>query len=1066
MAQVQRQTKLFAAEDYTAVYESYINANLQAYDFDTIRESMVTYIRENYPESYNDWVESAEFVSLLDVVARFGHALAFRIDINARNNFISTAERTDSVYKLANFLGYTPRRNTTASGFAKIVSVKTNEDVIGNNGTTLSGQEFNFENSTSADNLDNFINIMNAIFSSTNPFGSPRKQVTVDNVTNQFYNCNNEPNQIAFNFNGVAQGTQTVFNAYSSDYNTDTLRYEEKDPDPEGAFSILYKNDGQGVLSNNSGFFFGLKEGNLDFQDFNVTDAVSGITLDVDATDINQSDVWVQTINADGTVIKSWTKVNEVFGTNVIFNNLSNGVRDIYSVKSLFDNKISIQFADSTFGNLPNGIIRVWYRTSLNETYSLRPDDIGLKRINMTYKGADNNTYTATFVIQLKSTINTASSAESLDDIRVSAPQSYASQNRMITASDYNGFLGSQSDNMKKIKAVNRTHSGFSRYVDLKDPTGAYSDLRLFATDGTLFSTEKSKTTIASDVSAAVVFDAYVKKFISDDELINLYYQKFASTFVALKANYTLNSFTWQQSTQYPQTGYFVNSNVIYGVGQNQSSYLQLIKTGAMLKFTSGSNEYWAQVKRIYNNGLGVDNASGNPTGITPDDQGAIGLDIAIPSNSTLTTIYPAISRQFTKTERANIIEYIKAKQTFALKFDYINSAWEIVERSPLPSASTAQFPTAFDKSTLTDLDGTTNANPALNVYDNNWLIHISYESSNNVDKWKLIQRVLRYELSTNQIEFSNITNEYFMDGESRKKSRDRVKITDTSTTGLPSTTFYIWGYDFKTDGDKSGIYDPTKVILASVDADDNDRPDNPEAFSDVIGTNTITIDTDGDGDTETVPGKQNLRFEWTHSPDYNELIDPSFTNLIDVFTLSTTYDTKFRAYLKDTTGQVSMPSPDTITSLRSAFDDQTQRKAMSDSIVYRPANYKVIFGPKSDSEHRAKFRLIKMAGTKFTDNEIKNQVVNVIEEYFDPANWEFGETFYFTELAAYVHKELAGVVSSFVIVPLGTNAVFGDLFQITPFKDQLLIPDISITDIDIISGLTQANINLAQGSY
>ena len=44
----------------------------------------------------------------------------------------------------------------------------------------------------------------------------------------------------------------------------------------------------------------------------------------------------------------------------------------------------------------------------------------------------------------------------------------------------------------------------------------------------------------------------------------------------------------------------------------------------------------------------------------------------------------------------------------------------------------------------------------------------------------------------------------------------------------LHRSTFYIWGYDFKTDGDKSGIYDPTKVILTSVDADDNDRPDNP----------------------------------------------------------------------------------------------------------------------------------------------------------------------------------------------------------------------------------------------
>ena len=68
----------------------------------------------------------------------FWTCLKLPVDINARNNFISTAERTDSVYKLANFLGYTPRRNSTASGFAKIVSVKTNEDVIGNSGTTLS----------------------------------------------------------------------------------------------------------------------------------------------------------------------------------------------------------------------------------------------------------------------------------------------------------------------------------------------------------------------------------------------------------------------------------------------------------------------------------------------------------------------------------------------------------------------------------------------------------------------------------------------------------------------------------------------------------------------------------------------------------------------------------------------------------------------------------------------------------------------------------------------------------------------------------------------------------------
>ena len=242
MAQIQRQTKLFAAEDYTAVYESYINANFQAYDYDTIRDSMVEYIRTNYPESYTDWVESAEFVSLLDVIARFGHSLAFRVDLNARNNFLSTAEKTESVYKLSEFLGYTPRRNATASGFVKVISVKTNEDVIGNNGTTLAGQEFNFENSTTADNLDNFVNVMNAVFATTNPFGSPTKQVTIAGIQNQFYNLNNTADQLTFSFNGVAQGTSTIFNAYSVDYDTDMKNYVEKNPNPANAFTMLYKN--------------------------------------------------------------------------------------------------------------------------------------------------------------------------------------------------------------------------------------------------------------------------------------------------------------------------------------------------------------------------------------------------------------------------------------------------------------------------------------------------------------------------------------------------------------------------------------------------------------------------------------------------------------------------------------------------------------------------------------------------------------------------------------------------------------------------------------------------------
>ena len=36
--------------------------------------------------------------------------------------------------------------------------------------------------------------------------------------------------------------------------------------------------------------------------------------------------------------------------------------------------QISIVFGDGNFGNIPRGNIRVWYRTGLNQSYTLTPD--------------------------------------------------------------------------------------------------------------------------------------------------------------------------------------------------------------------------------------------------------------------------------------------------------------------------------------------------------------------------------------------------------------------------------------------------------------------------------------------------------------------------------------------------------------------------------------------------------------------------------------------------------------------------------------------------------------------
>ena len=98
------------------------------------------------------------------------------------------------------------------------------------------------------------------------------------------------------------------------------------------------------------------------------------------------------------------------------------------------------------------------------------------------------------------------------------------------------------------------------------------------------------------------------------------------------------------------------------------------------------------------------------------------------------------------------------------------------------------------------------------------------------------------------------------------------------------------------------------------------------------------------------------------------------------------------------------------------------------------------MFGTNAQPQLKARFRVIKLKNTNITDNDIKSKVIDTINEYFEVSNWDFGETFYFTELAAYVHQQLSGVISSFVIVPQGADSVFGDLFEIKPSSSEMFI--------------------------
>ena len=133
----------------------------------------------------------------------------------------------------------------------------------------------------------------------------------------------------------------------------------------------------------------------------------------------------------------------------------------------------------------------------------------------------------------------------------------------------------------------------------------------------------------------------------------------------------------------------------------------------------------------------------------------------------------------------------------------------------------------------------------------------------------------------------------------------------------------------------------------------------------------------------------------------------------------------------------------------------------MSDSIIYNPAVFKPLFGNKAQPSLRSTFKVVKNPNIIISDNEIKSQVIAAINDYFNINNWDFGETFYFSELSAYLHTSLVPNVSSIVIVPADTSSQFGNLYQINADPDEILVSAATVDNVQVISAITAAQLNI-----
>ena len=205
--------------------------------------------------------------------------------------------------------------------------------------------------------------------------------------------------------------------------------------------------------------------------------------------------------------------------------------------------------------------------------------------------------------------------------------------------------------------------------------------------------------------------------------------------------------------------------------------------------------------------------------------------------------------------------------------------------------------------------------------------------------------------------------------------------------------------------------------------------------------------------------GRRDLKFQYVHNASVDRRIDPSVSNIIDLYMLTRSYDESYRIYLAG--GSTTEPDPPTTESLRVNFGTNLSSiKSISDEIIYHPVRYKVLFGNKADDKLQATFKVVKNPSKTVNDNDLKVRIISAINDFFDINNWDFGDRFYMSELVTYILNTVSPDCSNLVIVPKQSSQVFGSLFEIQSRPDEILISGATVDDIEIVTAITAAEIN------
>ena len=1015
MSVTNRQNRLLLAEDWKRVYQTFRNADFRSYDFDGLRRTMIAYIRENYPEDFNDYIDSSEYLALIDLIAFLGQNISYRIDLNSRENFLELAERRESVLRLARLLSYNPKRNQCANGLIKFEAVSTTEEVVDSNGTNLATQTIVWNDPANPDWREQFEKVLNAALPVNSKIGRPVKKDTVEGIPTYQYRYRASNTDVpVFSYSKNIDGRNLQFQIVSADVISGVI--SEEPPLPGNSLAFLYKDDGRGPGSTNSGYFCHFRQGTLDQGSFSVNTPSTNQTIAIDATNINNTDVWLYKLNSIGAESELWTKVDAVEGNNIVYNSLRKNLRNIYAVLTQAQDKINLIFSDGTFGNLPKGDFRVYYRSSINQAYDIIPADMASIGVAIPYTSAVGNQETLNITLSLKYTIDNASTTESNSSIRENAPATYYTQNRMVTGEDYQVAPLRISQEIVKVKSVNRTASGISRYFDLLDSTGKYSSTNLFGNDGLVYKetlTKYKNFTYTTKIDLEGIIEETIQPVLAEKQLLNYYLTNFPKTIASdLGAN-------WVQTTKGTNqtTGHLQDSDgTRFQVGSYTGSSLRFLEEGTLIKFLPpagyhfmkdgtlmagdanhpGSFDYkWVKVVSIVGDGA-VDNTDGS---------GPIILNDIVPSTAVLNQIVPKFSKTLVDNVKTQIVDQLFSNKTFGLRYDINLRQWRVVIENNL---------NILGEFSLGKTGDTNNQQ-----LDASWLLLFETDG----EKYTITYRSLRYIFeSAEEIRFYYDSADKVFDNKTGQIIKDKISVLSINLKPDALTPFTIQ-HDWEISDayrDSDGYVDSKKVEVSFYDADEDGVVDDPETFLEIVNEaiSPLTkfifqkkyITTDGiedysyvDGATLDIKqsesvvgalsqytdgqvfylvtenvfktltsgtlvltteyrafvGRDKLKFQYIHAADDDNRIDPSSSNVIDTYLLTKSYDASFREFLD---GAVTVkPLPPSSDNLFNNYGSEINKiKSISDEVIYHPVKYKVLFGANADLDLQATFKIVK----------------------------------------------------------------------------------------------------------